>query len=436
MQDIIFKNITIITMDKNNPIINNGYLCIKDGVITDIGSGECNYSCKRSITGNNKLIMPGIIDTHAHTPMCIMRGYADDYNLQDWLYNKIFPVEAKLDRTAVKYGSTLAFAELLRNGVTSVTDMYFHIPDIAKAAFESGIRINISNALLCFDEENFDFDNDRTVIETKEILKDYHGIDNGRIKVDASVHAAYTCSPSLIRKMADFSKIYSLNMHVHLSETKREHLDVLKKYGKTAAEIFNEEGVFDCNTTAAHCVWVSDHDIDIMAEKNVTCAHNPISNLKLGSGIAPIVKMKNAGVNIALGTDGCASNNTHDMFEEIKFSALLQKGVSLDPTAVTAYEALEFATINGAKAQNRFDECGSLEIGKKADIIMLDMSAPSLIPSYDPVSTVVYSAKGSDVCMTMVQGKILYENGEFLTIDYDKLVNEINNYCLPLVMRT
>ena len=183
-------------------------------------------------------------------------------------------------------------------------------------------------------------------------------------------------------------------------------------------------------------MWVSDHDIDIMAEKNVTCAHNPISNLKLGSGIAPIVKMKNAGVNIALGTDGCASNNTHDMFEEIKFSALIQKGVSLDPTAVTAYEALEFATINGAKAQNRFDECGSLEIGKKADIIMLDMIAPSLIPSYDPVSTVVYSAKGSDVCMTMVQGKILYENGEFLTIDYDKLVNEINNYCLPLVMRT
>ena len=271
------------------------------------------------------------------------------------------------------------------------------------------------------------------MIPTLALLKDFHGADGGRIKADAGVHAAYTCPPKEIRMMADFAKKHDLNMHIHLSETKKEHIDVIEQYGRTAARIFLDEGAFDVPATAAHCVWVSDEDMDIMASKGVTCAHNPVSNLKLGSGIASVVKMKKKGVNVALGTDGCASNNTHDMFEEIKLSALLQKGITNDPTSVTAYEALEFATVNGAKAQRRLDECGSLSVGKDADIIMLDMTSPCLVPSYDPISSVVYSAKGSDVCLTMVKGKILYENGEFMTIDYDKAVNEVTDYCVPLV---
>ena len=433
MLDILFKDIAIITMEGRQAVIQNGYLGVSGSVIAIVGRGKCDEPAKRVIDGRGKLIMPGIVNTHAHTPMCIMRGYADDYNLQDWLYNKIFPVESRLDERAVRLGSALAFAELIRNGVTSVTDMYFHIPEIAQAALEAGIKINLSNALMCFDESTFDFAATRTAKETLKLLREYHGAGGGRIRADVSVHAAYTCPPAEIALMSSFAKEHELNMHIHLSETKREHIEVIEKYGKTAAEIFCENGAFDVRATAAHCVWVSDGDIGIMAEKHVTCAHNPVSNLKLGSGIAPIAKMKKAGVNIALGTDGCASNNTHDMFEEIKLSALLQKGTTLDPTSVSAYDALEFATVNGARAQGRLEECGSLRAGKQADIIMLDMTSPSLVPSYDPVAEVVYSARGSDVVLTMVQGKILYENGEFLTIDYEKTAAEVNKYCVPIV---
>ncbi len=433
MNDILFKNADIITMNSERNVIRNGWIAVKDGKISGVGEGESVQTAVREVDCKGRLVMPGLINTHAHTPMCIMRGYADDYNLQDWLYTKIFPVEAKLDARAVKAGSSLAFAELIRNGVTSVTDMYFFITDIADAAIDAGIKLNVSNALLCLDESGFDITSSRTYKETMAMLMDYHGCENGRIRVDASIHAAYTCPPALMRKMADIAKENGLNMHMHLSETKREHIEVIEKYGKTAAQLFFESGAFDVPATAAHCVWVSDEDIAIMSEKGVTCAHNPVSNLKLGSGIAPVAKMKRAGVNVSLGTDGCASNNNHDMFEEIKLAALLQKGTLYDPTAITAYEALEFATVNGAKAQGRLSECGSIEIGKDADIIMLDMTSPSLVPSYDPVSAAVYAARGGDVVFTMIKGRILYDAGEFLSIDYEKTVADALEYGVSIV---
>ena len=222
-----------------------------------------------------------------------------------------------------------------------------------------------------------------------------------------------------------------LRFHIHLSETEFEHNECVKKYGKTPTEILNENGVFSRKTTAAHCCWITENDMDILAAHGATAAHCPVSNLKLSSGIAPVMKMRERGLNVALGTDGVCSNNSHDMFEEIKTAALLQKYLTGDPSALPAYEAIKLATVNGALGQGRENETGKIVPGFDADLIMLDLDAPHLFPLNDPVAAVAYAVRGSDVCMTMVQGRILYENGEYKTIDIEKTRYEVENYVLP-----
>jgi len=228
-----------------------------------------------------------------------------------------------------------------------------------------------------------------------------------------------------------FAEENNLRIHLHLSETQHEHDECVKKYGKTPAGMLNESGVFSRKTTAAHCCWITGDDMDILAANGATAAHCPVSNLKLSSGIAPVIKMRGRGLNVALGTDGVCSNNSHDMFEEIKTAALLQKYVSGDPTALPAYEAVKLATVNGALGQGRENETGRIRAGYDADLIMLNLDSPHLFPLNDPLAAVAYSARGSDVCMTMVQGRILYENGEFKTIDMEKTRSEVEGYVLP-----
>ncbi len=432
MFDILFCNADIITMCDETPTVSGGYVGVEGRKITYVGKERPEGEVKRTIDCKDKILMPGLINTHTHTAMSLLRGYADDYALNEWLFDKVFPTEARLTAPAIEAGVRLGFAEMLRTGTTSISDMYYFQPHAAQIALDMGIRASFCNGIICFDADSFNPDADRGVSETIILAEQFHNAGDGRIKADASIHAEYTSSPKIWQFVLDMADKYNLNMQIHLSETKSEHENCIEKYGKTPASILAENGVFERKAIAAHCVWLSEDDMDLLSSKGVSCAHNPISNLKLASGIAPVRKMMDHGMNVALGTDGCCSNNTHDLFEEIRIAALLAKGISYDPTALCAYDALKLATVNGAIAQGREKEVGKIESGMEADIILLDMHTPITRPVYDPVSAVVYSASGRDVCMTMIQGKILYENGEFKTVDIEKAMADADALAIKI----
>ena len=429
--DLLFNDIIVITMNDEQPVLFHGYVGIDGRKISYVGEKPPTEKAVRVICGTRRLIMPGLINSHSHLPMAVLRGYADDYNLQEWLFDHIFPAEGKLDARCIDAGIRLGLAECIQFGVVSCTDMYFHMPRIAQAVLDAGVKANISNALLCLDMSKFDFEKDRGIMEVRDVLARYKGMGDGRLIVDAGIHAEYTSGPAAWRESVAFASENDLHFHIHLSETETEHVECVKKYGKTPAEILCEYGVFTRKTTAAHCCWLTEGDMDILAAHGATAAHCPVSNLKLSSGVAPVMKMREHGLNVALGTDGVCSNNNHDIFEEIKTAALLQKYITGDPSALPAYEAIKLATVNGALGQGRENETGRILPGYDADLIMLNLDAPHLFPLNDPLAAVAYAAIGSDVCLTMVQGRVLYENGEYKTIDMEKTRYEVENYVLP-----
>lgn len=433
MYDLLFSDICVITMDRECPVLYNAFVGVTGKTISYVGEHAPEEQTRQTVIGSRKLLMPGLVNSHAHTAMCAMRGAADDYCLEEWLFKRIFPIEERMDERAVLAGVRLGYAEALAAGITSITEMYFHIPKTAQIALDCGIRTNICNAVVCLEPSNFMFEQDRSVLETREMLKGLHGADDGRICVDAGIHAEYTSVPDVWRKMRDLAMENGLRLQMHLSETKAEHERCIARYGKTPARMFFDEGIFDVPTTAAHCVYVTEQDMELLSQKGVTAVYNPISNLKLASGIAPAVQMQKYGINVAIGTDGCCSNNTLDLFAEMKTAALMQKGALLDPTALGARDTLALATINGARAQGRESQIGRVKQGMEADLVLLDLDKPHLTPSYDPFGTIVYCARGSDVEMTMVQGKVLYEKGEYKTLDIDRIMHEIRSYCIPLV---
>jgi 5-methylthioadenosine/S-adenosylhomocysteine deaminase len=426
-------------MDDARPVLAHGYVGIEGRKICYVGDKapapppgvSAARGASREINGSRRLLMPGLINSHSHLPMSLLRGYADDYRLQEWLFDHIFPAEAKLDARCIAAGIRLGLAECIRFGVISCTDMYYHLPQIAEAVIESGAKANITNALLCLDMDKFDFEKDRSTLELREVLSQYKGKGDGRLIVDAGIHGEYTSGPAAWQKCVALAAENNLRMQIHLSETETEHEACIKRYGKTPAKILSENGVFSRKTTAAHCCWLSEDDMDILAANGATAVHCPVSNLKLSAGAAQAVKMQAHGVNVALGTDGACSNNNLDLFEEIKTAALLQKHLTKDPTALPAYEAINLATVNGAIGQGRENETGKIAPGYDADRIMLNLDAPHLFPLNDPCSAVAYAARGADVCLTMVQGRILYENGEYKTLDIEKIRREVEDYVLP-----
>lgn len=424
-------------MDDSRPVIDGGCLGISGGKIAFVCDSvelpNDSGGAQRIIDAKSNIVMPGLINSHAHTAMCLMRGFADDMRLDKWLFEHIFPVEARLTEQAVCAGVRLGIAEMLASGTTSFSDMYFFEPKAAEIVLETGIRANLCNGVIALDD-GYEFERDRAVTEIKELAANWHNAGNGRIKADAAIHAEYTSSPWVWKKLHELAADNGLITQLHLSETKKEVDECfIRRSGRTPARVFYDEGVFDTPVLAAHGVWLTDEDIDLLAEKHVSVAHCPVSNLKLASGIANVTKLIEHGVNTALGTDGCASNNSHDLFEEIKLAALLAKGSTFDPTAIPAYTALKMATVNGAKAQGRENEVGMLKAGFDADLIMLDINKAHMRPLYDAVSTAVYSAKGSDVCMTMVQGRVLYENGGFISIDIEKAIHDAERFAMPIV---
>ncbi len=401
------------------------YIAIEDKYIKYIRKDKPEGKFDRVIDGTNKLAMPGLYNCHTHSAMTIFRGYGEDMPLSDWLNNRIFPAEELLTPESVYVASKHAAAEMLKNGIVSYSDMYFFCDNTVKAVDEIGMKANISRSVVSFDPEA-DVTKDERIAEGIELFKKHHNTADGRIKIDLSLHAEYTNTEKMTMYMAEKCKELGAIMHVHISETADEHFGAVERRNMTPTEFFANCGIFDSPVVAAHCVYLSDNDISIFEEHNATAVHNPVSNLKLGSGIMPYNRFSFHNFNIALGTDGAASNNNLDILKEMNFAALIQKGVNLTPERPTAGEIINLATKNGAFAQKR-ENCGELKEGYHADLILLDLDTLNNIPYYNMEYTALYSANSSNVCLTMVDGKILYENGEYTTIDIEKLKYDMRN---------
>ena len=431
--DTLFSGVTVVTMDEQMRVLLDAFVGITDGKICYMGNQAPEERPQTIVDGTGMVLMPGLINCHTHLPMSILRGYADDLPLDKWLNDAIFPREDRLDGRAAKAATLLGIAECLRFGVTSVSDMYNFCDEIAEAVAESGIKANLARGTLLFDEDNFDFEKDERCREMVALHEKWHNFDRGRIKVDASIHAEYTSAWPLWEAVAEYAYSNNLAMHVHLSETKNEHESCKEKYGLTPAQVLDCHHVFDNGGIAAHCVWLEEGDRRLLAKRKVSAVHCPISNAKLASGSADVVAMVKSGMNVCLGTDGAASNNNLDLFEEMKAAALLAKARSGDPTALNAQAALMMATVCGARAQRRERECGMVKVGMDADLILVDFTQPHLIPCHNVVSNLVYAASGHDVCMTMVRGKILYAAGKYQTIDLKEVMKELGGYAMPKV---
>ena len=433
--DTLFSNIIAVTMADRLPVIYGAYVGVTGGKITYISQSPPEERADRVIDGRGMVLMPGLINCHAHVPMTPLRGYGDDHNLTEWLNDYIFPKEDLWDARAIRAATLLGLAEMLRFGTTSVSDMYYFSDTVCQCVDEVGIKGNISRSVTVF-EDDYCFDKHAPSQEMVALKEKWHGHDDGRILIEASIHAEYTSFDKVWQGLAEYAINEGIGMQVHVSETQNEHESCLDKYGLTPAQILDVSHVWDTRAVAAHCVYLTDEDMELFARRGVSPVHCPNSNLKLASGIAPVRKMLDKGLNVTLGTDGVSSSNNADLFEAVKLAALLSNGSTLDPTSLTAYQALKLATVNGAKAQGRENECGMIAPGLDADLIMLDFTQPHLIPCHNPISNLVYAASGHDVVMTMVRGKILYENGVYPTIDMENVLREFNDYVIPLMFGT
>lgn len=413
---LLIKNIDLLSMNGRDKVIYNTNIYIVDNKIIHIGEERQDIEVSRVIDGKNKLAMPGLINGHTHIGMSLLRNYADDLPLHDWLTKAIWPVEANLNGEDVYWGSLLSMVEMIQSGTTAFCDMYFFMDEVGKALMESGMRGILTRGLI-EDQDN----PNRKLEETRELFNNWHGKGNDRIKVMVAPHAPYTCSSDFLTKTIDLAKDLGTGIHIHLSETKKEIEDSFKNHGKSPIKHVYDLGLFDVHVIAAHCVHVDDEDIDIIAKNKVYPVNNPGSNLKLASGFAPIDKMLKKGIPVALGTDGSSSNNNLNMFEEINLAALVNKAVNFDAVSVPAYTAIEMATINGAKALDWDDTIGSIEVGKKADMILVDMDKPHLYPKHNLISAVSYGMQGSDVDTVIIDGKIVMENREIKTLDVEKI---------------
>jgi 5-methylthioadenosine/S-adenosylhomocysteine deaminase len=400
-------------------ILKDKYLIIEGTKISDI-TDKLPKDITEVLGGPHDIVMPGLINTHTHAAMSLFRGFADDLPLMTWLNEKIFPAEAKfVDEEFVYMGTLLAAWEMVRSGTTAFCDGYFFEDHVAKAAKEVGIRVWLGEGILDFPTPYIK-DPSTTIEAVRAHIERWK--NDQLVKTTVFPHATYTCAPKLLQKAYALAEEYDLIYQIHLSETAGEVSQVKEKHYKSPVEHLDSLGCLSERTLAAHCVALSEHDIEILAKRGVSVAHNAESNMKLASGIAPIPEMLEAGINISIGTDGCASNNNLDMIGEISTVAKLHKVAKMDATVIDAPTALSFATINGAKAL-RFDG-GTLHKGAPADVVVLDGSAPNMVPVHNPVSSVVYSANGPNVKDVVINGKVIVKNAKATTIDEEAMLKE------------
>ncbi len=406
----------VMTMDAGK-IYRDGCVLVEDSMISYVGDRSgLTVSYDSVIDAKGGLVMPGLVNAHTHSPMTLFRGCGNGLALDEWLNDHIFPLEDRLDDEAVYYGTLLGCAEMIRSGTTAFADMYFFSESSVRAILESGMKANVSR---CINGMSQDYK--KSLAEARALFSAYHMANDGALRIEHAAHAVYICSREVLRKVAEAAKEDGTGVHIHLSETMKENRDCYRKYGKSPTEIMRDMGIFDVRTIAAHGVYLSENDMDILHAYDVSIAHNPTSNLKLASGVANIKEAMEKQVNVALGTDGAASNNALDVFAEMKLAALLHKGMRLDPKLIPAQTALEMATVNGAKALGREQETGKLRAGYKADLIVLDAEAPALNPVHDPASIAVYSGCGGHVVTTVINGTVVMKDREMLTLDMEKI---------------
>ncbi|MDK2821051.1 MAG: 5-methylthioadenosine/S-adenosylhomocysteine deaminase [Clostridia bacterium] len=420
MGKILIKNCTIIPI--SGSVIESGVIAINNDRIHYLGpeSGlPTDWKADTTINAEDMVALPGFVNSHTHAAMTLLRSYADDLPLKPWLEEKIWPQEAKLTREDIYWGTKLALLEMIRSGTTTFADMYFQMDKVAEAVVESGLRASLSQGLIGVQDAN-----EERLNTGISLVKDWHGAGEGRITTMLGPHAPYTCTPEYLTKVADKAAKLGVGLHIHLAETKDEIENIKAQYGYTPIALADKLGLFSLPVLAAHCVHLTTDEVNIIAEKKVGVAHCPESNLKLASGIAPVADMISAGIPVAIGTDGASSNNNLDMLEEMHIAALLAKGTTGDPTVIDAHQALTMATLNGAKALGLDKEIGSLEVGKKADIILINKKQPHWMPLHDVEANIVYAAKGSDIDTVIVNGQVIMSGGEVRTLD----VNEIFNY--------
>ena len=411
----LFQNCKLLVRQQSGfQILEDACLGVSGDTICYIGKQAPPepYDITRDFSG--KLLMPGLYNCHTHSPMVLFRGAGNDKPLEQWLKDYIFPLESRLTAEAVKTASDFAVMEMLAGGIVSFTDMYFFPEMTADAVAESGIKANLTK------HTQFTRQNPEIIEESLQFVRDYNGMADGRILADFGIHSCYTCDKDAAAEYTAICNEAGGRLHIHLSETRKEYEECRQNHGVTPTEWFAAIGALHSRTTAAHCVVLDENDRALLAQKQVNVIHCPTSNLKLGSGFAPIPELLEQGVNVALGTDGAASNNNLNLFEEMHLAAIVHNGRLTDSTVMNTQTVMQMATVNAAKAQGR-ENCGELKVGYKADIVALDLNKPHLLSGYDDRSLLTYSAQSSDVCMTMVDGKILYENGEYMTIDQEKV---------------
>ena len=421
---IVIKNALALLPEGEKNVVKETSLYIEADKITGIGNAPEGFAEDKVIDGKDKFVIPGLINCHTHSYMAFMRNIADDLSFMDWLFGRIDPIEQKMSDEDTYWGACLAIIEMMKSGTTCFNDMMMNIKHTTKAIKESGMRAVMTRGLVGGADENGVIDDGGRINQLYEEMEFCKDCD--RITFKFGPHAPYTCDEAYFRHISDQAKEKGIGIHVHLSESVSEIEQMKEKYGCTPIELADKNGLFDVPCIAAHCVQVSDEDIEIMAKKGVSVVTNPASNMKLGNGFAPVQKMLDAGINVCLGTDGAASNNSLNMFHELSLLTLIHKGTAKTPQCISAAEGVKIATINGAKALGLENEIGSIEVGKKADLAILDLNNPSLQPKNNLIAGLCYSANGSEVDTVIIDGRITMENRKVLTMDEALVYEKVN----------
>jgi 5-methylthioadenosine/S-adenosylhomocysteine deaminase len=429
--DLLIHGCGILTINERG-FIRDGAIAVRDGKIVYVGKSvdAADIRAETKIDAKGKIAMPGLINCHTHAPMTLFRGIAEDQPLETWLKKTIWPLEAKLKSEDIYVGALLGCLEMIKNGTTCFADMYFHENVVAKAVEKSGLRGALAEGII---EAGNKALGEKMLKESVNFAKNFHEYADGRVTTFLGPHAAYSCSPELLTKIKKEASKLDVGIHIHLAESKQMFREFERRYGSGEVEFLDKIDFFRGHVLAAHCIVLSGEDMQILSKRGVDVAYVPVANMKLGVGAAKVKDLTDLGVNVGLGTDGPASNNTLDMFETMKVAALLQKLVYLNPKVLPVHEVLRMATVNGAKALGLEKETGSLEVGKKADIILVDLSKPHMKPLHNIYAGIVFSAHGSDVDTVIVDGKILMENRQVKTLDEQAVIEKAEKTALDLL---
>lgn len=418
---IVLKDILAILPGPERDEVRKTSIYIEKDRIVSVGEAPAGFAADRVIDGEDRLVIPGLINCHTHSYMAFMRNVADDLSFMDWLFGTIDPIEQKMTDEDTYWGACLAIIEMMKSGTTCFNDMQMNIHQTTRAVKESGMRAVISRGLVGSGDDEAGAMRLRQAYEERDAAKDCD-----RLGFMLGPHAPYTCDDGFMRIVSEEAKKNHMRIHVHLSESVSEIQQIQEKYGCTPIEMAQQNGLFDVPAIAAHCVQATDRDLDILKEKGVSVVTNPASNMKLGNGFAPVAAMLEKGINVCLGTDGAASNNSLNLFHELSLLTLIHKGVNKTPQCVSAREGFRIATINGARALGLEREIGSIEAGKKADLAILNLNTPSLTPRNNLIAGLSYSANGSEVETVIIDGKITMEDRKILTIDEELVYKKIN----------